>query len=187
MKKPRTPARSGTAPAASPEGARAPTYDDILAIVRLVESGSRFSEFRLRLGDIEVDIKCGSGAKAAPASETRQPAGAETAAAAHMGSRATAAAAAPGATRQSISDLPAGSHVVKSPMVGTFYRAPDPAAAPFVEVGTEVQADTIVCIIEVMKLMNSVAAGVEGVVTHVLVENAQAVEFGQPLVAIAPK
>jgi acetyl-CoA carboxylase biotin carboxyl carrier protein len=71
-------------------------------------------------------------------------------------------------------------------MVGTFYRAPEPGAKPFVEVGTRVKADSIVCIIEVMKLMNSIAAGVDGVVTHVLVENAALVEPGQPLVAIRP-
>ena len=184
MKKSRTPTSGGTAPAA-PEGARTPTYDDILAIVRLIESGSRFSEFRLRLGDIEVDIKCANGANVAPAAATPQSAG--DPAASQIGPRATAATAAPGATTQATSDLPAGTHVVKSPMVGTFYRAPDPAAAPFVEVGAKVQPDTTVCIIEVMKLMNSVAAGVEGVVTHVFVGNAQPVEFGQPLIAIGPK
>jgi len=69
-------------------------------------------------------------------------------------------------------------------MVGTFYRSPEPGAPPFVEPGSRVEPATIVCIIEVMKLMNSVAAGVSGVVTHVFVENAQMVEHGQPLVAI---
>ena len=183
MKKPRTPTRSGTAPAA-PEGARAPTYDDILAIVRLVESGSRFSEFRLRLGDIEVDIRCANGADVAPAAATPQFPEARFPAASDV---APVAATQPSARAPCTPDLPAGTHLVKSPMVGTFYRAPDPAAAPFVEVGDRVKPGTIVCIIEVMKLMNSVAAGVEGVVTHVLAENALAVEFGQPLIAIAPK
>ena len=69
-------------------------------------------------------------------------------------------------------------------MVGTFYRAPEPGAAPFVVPGVRVEPATIVCIIEVMKLMNSVAAGVSGVVTQVFVENAQMVEHGQPLLAI---
>jgi len=82
------------------------------------------------------------------------------------------------------SPLPAGAHVIRSPMVGTFYRAPEPGAPPFVEVGARVQPDTIVCIIEVMKLMNSVPAGVAGVVTHVLAENAHMVEYGQALIAI---
>jgi acetyl-CoA carboxylase biotin carboxyl carrier protein len=72
-------------------------------------------------------------------------------------------------------------------MVGTFYRSPEPGAPPFVEPGSRVEADTILCIIEVMKLMNSVTAGVAGVVAHVFVENAQMVEYGQPLIAIRPE
>jgi acetyl-CoA carboxylase biotin carboxyl carrier protein len=85
-----------------------------------------------------------------------------------------------------IPDLPAGTHVIRSPMVGTFFRAPEPGAKPFVEPGKKVKADTIVCIIEVMKLMNSVEAGVNGTVTHVFVDNAAVVEPGQPLIAIRP-
>jgi acetyl-CoA carboxylase biotin carboxyl carrier protein len=70
---------------------------------------------------------------------------------------------------------------IKSPMVGTFYRSPSPEAAHFVEAGSEVNEETIVCIIEAMKVMNEIKAEVKGVVTEVLVENAKAVEFGQPL------
>ncbi|MBI5395063.1 MAG: acetyl-CoA carboxylase biotin carboxyl carrier protein [Verrucomicrobia bacterium] len=70
---------------------------------------------------------------------------------------------------------------VKSPMVGTLYRSAAPDAAPFVEVGTEVHPDTVVCIIEAMKVMNEIKAEVKGVITEVLVENAKAVEFNQPL------
>jgi acetyl-CoA carboxylase biotin carboxyl carrier protein len=72
-------------------------------------------------------------------------------------------------------------------MVGTFYRAPEPGAPPFVEPGTRVGPDTIVGIIEVMKLMNSIPAGCAGVVTNVLVGNAEPVEYGQPLIAIDPR
>ena len=75
---------------------------------------------------------------------------------------------------------------IKSPMVGTFYRAPSPEAANYVEIGTEVDADTVVCIIEAMKVMNEIKAEVRGVVTQVLVENAKPVEFGQPLFRIRP-
>jgi acetyl-CoA carboxylase biotin carboxyl carrier protein len=84
-------------------------------------------------------------------------------------------------------DLPAGTTIIKSPMVGTFFRAPEPGAPPFVTEGSHVEADTILCIIEVMKLMNSVTAGVAGVVTHVFVENAHMVEYGQPLIAVRPE
>ena len=76
-------------------------------------------------------------------------------------------------------------HIVKSPMVGTFYRAATPGGKPFVEVGDTVQAGDPLCIIEAMKLMNEIEADKGGVVKAVLVENGQPVEFGQPLFVIA--
>lgn len=76
-------------------------------------------------------------------------------------------------------------HQVTSPMVGTFYRASAPGAAPFVEVGQTVQAGQTLCVIEAMKLMNEIEAEVAGTVTAILVENGQPVEFGQPLFVIS--
>jgi acetyl-CoA carboxylase biotin carboxyl carrier protein len=70
---------------------------------------------------------------------------------------------------------------IVSPMLGTFYRAPAPGAAPFVEVGTRVEPDTIVCIIEVMKMMNSIPAGVTGTIAEIHAENSHLVEYAQPL------
>jgi acetyl-CoA carboxylase biotin carboxyl carrier protein len=75
-------------------------------------------------------------------------------------------------------------HVVKSPMVGTFYRSSAPGAAPFVEVGSVVKAGDTLCIIEAMKLLNEIDADASGTIRQVLVENGQAVEFGQPLFII---
>src|ERR1019366_8260543 len=75
---------------------------------------------------------------------------------------------------------------IKSPMIGTFYRAPSPESAPYIEVGTEVVPETVVCIIEAMKVMNEIKAEAKGVVTQVMVENAKPVEFGQPLFKIRP-
>jgi acetyl-CoA carboxylase biotin carboxyl carrier protein len=72
-------------------------------------------------------------------------------------------------------------HTISSPMVGTFYRAPGPESKAYVEVGSIVDENTVVCIVEAMKLMNEIKAEVKGVVKKILVENAQAVEFGQPL------
>jgi acetyl-CoA carboxylase biotin carboxyl carrier protein len=80
-----------------------------------------------------------------------------------------------------------GHHVVHSPMVGTFYRASSPDAEPFVEVGDEVGPDTVLCIIEAMKVMNELKAEVEGTIVAIQAENGEAVEFGQPLYVIAPK
>jgi acetyl-CoA carboxylase biotin carboxyl carrier protein len=71
-------------------------------------------------------------------------------------------------------------------MIGTFYRSPSPESAAYVEVGTEVTPESVVCIIEAMKVMNEIKAEVKGVITQVLVDNAKPVEFGQPLFKVRP-
>ncbi|MDW8337228.1 MAG: acetyl-CoA carboxylase biotin carboxyl carrier protein [Tepidimonas sp.] len=78
-------------------------------------------------------------------------------------------------------EVPLQGHVIKSPMVGTFYRAPSPGAKPFVEVGQAVKEGEPVCIIEAMKILNEIEADRAGVIKEILVENGQAVEYGQPL------
>src|SRR6202161_2817599 len=70
---------------------------------------------------------------------------------------------------------------IKSPMIGTFYRSPSPEAGSYVEIGSEVNVDTVVSIIEAMKVMNEIKAEIKGVITKILVENGKPVEFGQPL------
>jgi acetyl-CoA carboxylase biotin carboxyl carrier protein len=75
-------------------------------------------------------------------------------------------------------------HILNSPIVGTFYRAPSPDASPFVDVGSRVRAGQVMCIIEAMKLMNEIEADVDGIVAEIYPQNAQAVEFGEPLFAI---
>ncbi|UPA28766.1 MAG: acetyl-CoA carboxylase biotin carboxyl carrier protein [Verrucomicrobiota bacterium] len=72
-------------------------------------------------------------------------------------------------------------HIIKSPMVGTFYSAPSPESEPFVQVGSHVDVDTPVCILEAMKVMNEIQSDVSGTIREILVKNGQAVEFGQPL------
>ncbi|MCX7045982.1 MAG: acetyl-CoA carboxylase biotin carboxyl carrier protein [Candidatus Sumerlaeota bacterium] len=79
-----------------------------------------------------------------------------------------------------------GLKTIESPMVGTFYRAPAPDAPPYVEVGDRVTEDSVLCIVEAMKLMNEIKAEMAGIVTEILVENGQPVEFGQPLFSIRP-
>jgi len=78
-------------------------------------------------------------------------------------------------------EVPPGMEVMKSPMVGTFYRAPSPDAEPFSEVGTSVTEDSVICIIEAMKVMNEIKAELNGTIIEILVENGEPVEFGQPL------
>jgi len=82
--------------------------------------------------------------------------------------------------------LPEGTAEITSPIVGTLYRAPAPDAEPFVEVGSQVEADTTLCIIEAMKVMNEIKAETSGVVHQILVENGQPVEYGQPIFLIEP-
>jgi acetyl-CoA carboxylase biotin carboxyl carrier protein len=96
---------------------------------------------------------------------------------------APAPAAAPAAPAAPAVAVETG-HVVKSPMVGTFYRSSAPGAAAFVEIGTNIKEGDTLCIIEAMKLLNEIDADVSGVVTKILVENGQPVEFGQPLFVI---
>jgi acetyl-CoA carboxylase biotin carboxyl carrier protein len=83
-------------------------------------------------------------------------------------------------------DAGEGRVAINSPMLGTFYRAESPGEPPFVEVGSSVEPDTIVCIIEVMKMMNSVPAGVAGTIVEICHENAKLVEYGAPLFRVGP-
>ena len=87
-----------------------------------------------------------------------------------------------------VPDLPAqpSGTEIKSPMVGTFYRAPAPEAPPFVEVGQEIQVGQVLCILEAMKLMNEIKSEIKGRITQLLVENGQPVEFGQVLFLVEP-
>jgi acetyl-CoA carboxylase biotin carboxyl carrier protein len=96
---------------------------------------------------------------------------------------AAAAAAAPAAAAPSAPAVPEG-HVVKSPMVGSFYRSPSPGSKSFVDVGQNVNEGDTLCIIEAMKLLNEIESDKSGVIKAILVENGQAVEFGQPLFII---
>jgi acetyl-CoA carboxylase biotin carboxyl carrier protein len=101
-------------------------------------------------------------------------------AAAPMAAPAAAAPAAPAAP----AGPPAGTHVLTSPIVGTFYSSPSPDASPFVEVGSRVKKGQVLCIVEAMKLMNEIESDVDGVIAEIYPQNAQAVEFGEPLFAI---
>ena len=98
---------------------------------------------------------------------------------------APAPAPAPVAVEPAAPAAPEG-HVVKSPMVGTFYRSSSPGAKPFVEVGDTIQQGDALCIIEAMKLMNEIEADVAGTISAILVEDSQPVEYGQPLFKIKP-
>lgn len=145
---------------------------DIKAIIDLMKKNS-ITEFELERQDSKIRLKRGVNG-GAPTVQYEEPA------------IAGAAPVLPPIGIAPVSVLvpqPAatGEIDIKSPMIGTFYRAPSPEAGNYAEVGTEVNADTVVCIIEAMKVMNEIKSEVKGFVTQVLVENGKPVEFGQPL------
>jgi acetyl-CoA carboxylase biotin carboxyl carrier protein len=153
---------------------------DIKAIIDLMKKNS-VSEFELEKQDFKIRLKRGIGANPTLASQEEQSA---LAYATSMIS-APSQLALPSATAPTV-PASTGEVDIKSPMIGTFYRSPSPESGSYVEVGSEVNPDTVVCIVEAMKVMNEIKAEVKGVITQVLMENAKPVEFGQPLYKVRP-
>ncbi len=151
---------------------------DIKAIIDLMKKNA-ISEFELERQDFKIRLKRGLNGNPAVAVEDAAPPAYFPASVASVPTVTTAQPPAGGAAPTSESEI-------KSPMIGTFYRSPSPEAAPYVDAGTEVGPDTVVCIIEAMKVMNEIKAEARGVVTQVLAENGKPVEFGQPLFKIRP-
>ncbi len=150
---------------------------DIKAIIDLMRKNS-VSEFELEKQDFKIRLKRGTnGGSIGTAADDVLP----VAYVAPPVVGAPAVLAAPPPPTAAVNEVD-----VKSPMIGTFYRAPSPESAPYIEVGSEVNPDTVVCIIEAMKVMNEIKAEVKGVIAQVLVENAKPVEFGQPLFKVRP-
>ena len=150
---------------------------DIQFIRRLAEllEKSAIDEIEVVEGESKVRItRHAAPAHAAPAAAYIHPAPA-------MAAAATAPAVAPP------TEPPPQGYVIKSPMVGTFYRVASPEAAPFVEEGSAIKAGQTLCIIEAMKLLNEIEADVSGKVIKVLASNGQPVEYGEPLFIIAPE
>jgi acetyl-CoA carboxylase biotin carboxyl carrier protein len=147
---------------------------DIRRLIRLVQR-TGIGELEVSSGDRTVRISAfGPGS-----------------AAAHLGFAPSAppaerSAAAPSAAPAENPNAPSKTVAITSPMVGSFYRAPAPDADPYVEVGTPVEVGQTVCIVEAMKLMNEIESEVRGTIVKVLVENAQPVEYGQPLFLVEP-
>lgn len=152
---------------------------DIRKIKKLIELVEESGIAELEISEGEESVRISRNGTAAPAPVQYAAAPAPVAAVAP----AAAAAPAPAATEAAAPAVPAG-HQVLSPMVGTFYRSPSPDAKSFVEVGQSVNAGDTLCIVEAMKMMNQIEADKSGVVTAILVEDGQPVEFDQPLVVI---
>jgi acetyl-CoA carboxylase biotin carboxyl carrier protein len=147
---------------------------DIRKVKKLIEllEESGIAEIEIKEGEESVRIARYSGSAPAPVVH-------------HVAAPAAPApAAAPAAPAAAPAAAAVSGHVVTSPMVGTFYRSPSPGAKAFVEVGSSVKVGDTICIIEAMKMMNSIEADKAGVVKAILCENGQPIEFGQGLVVI---
>jgi acetyl-CoA carboxylase biotin carboxyl carrier protein len=149
---------------------------DIKAIIDLMKKNS-VTEFELEKQDFKIRLKRGSNGSGAVASYDDPPV--------LVGSQLLPAVP-PVAPAPQIAAPVSNEVEIKSPMIGTFYRAPSPESAAYIEVGSEVNPETVVCIIEAMKVMNEIKAEAKGVITQVMVENAKPVEFGQPLFKVRP-
>ena len=144
--------------------------DNGLAELELENEGFRV---RLRRDSASEPASYAAAPSPAPGPAPAVPAPTATATPAHPGTQATTAAS-------QDQDL----HIIPSPIVGTFYRSPSPTADPFVKIGSNVGPESVVCIIEAMKLMNEIQAEATGEVVKIYVENGQPVEYGQPLFGI---
>lgn len=149
---------------------------DIRKVKKLIELLEESNIDELEIHEGEESVRISRHAKQAavyPAAAAAPPPAAAPA--------APAPAAEPAAPANAI---PAG-HAVKSPMVGTFYRSPSPGAKSFVQVGQSVNAGDVICIVEAMKMMNQIEADKSGVIEAILVEDAEPIEFDQPLIVIS--
>jgi acetyl-CoA carboxylase biotin carboxyl carrier protein len=153
---------------------------DIKAIIEMMKKNS-VSEFELEKQDFKIKLKRGANGGGPGTYDDAPVVAYVPPVAVPAGGVATIPVAAAAAAAPASPELD-----IKSPMIGTFYRAPSPESASYIEIGAEVNPDTVVCIIEAMKVMNEIKAEAKGVITQVLVENAKPVEFGQPLFKLRP-
>jgi acetyl-CoA carboxylase biotin carboxyl carrier protein len=156
------------------------SHDDVTKILEIIDGAEHLDEVELVFGGFHLHVQRDNGQRGNGAAVPRALASAPM-----RPASAPAAGVAPAAAPRTEAPLGAGEIAVKAPMLGTFYRAPSPGAPAFVEVGQRVRADDTVCLIEVMKLFNSIRAGVDGVVTRVLADDAKLVEYDQALIVVS--
>jgi acetyl-CoA carboxylase biotin carboxyl carrier protein len=140
--------------------------------------------FRVKVGRGALLEDQGTAPQVAGGTDKQIAAGAGTQTSNAAQSLRTSAPSHPGAQAEEAASVDQDLHIITSPIVGTFYRSPKPTAESFVRIGSQVEAATVVCIIEAMKLMNEIMAETTGEVAKIYVENGQAVEYGQPLFGI---
>ena len=164
--------------------------EEVRQITQLVETleHSTFDFLQLELGDLKVTIGKGAppGHDAAPAAAQSAPVRATPTAVSPPAPTAPAVSAPAASKPQAAAPAQDGTVTVVAPMIGRFYAKPEPGAAPFVSVGTQVNPDSTVALVEVMKVFTAVRAGVHGVVTEICVQDEQLVEYGQVLLRVRP-
>jgi acetyl-CoA carboxylase biotin carboxyl carrier protein len=160
------------------------THNDVQTILKIIDAAEHLEEIELVHGGFRLHVvRSGGGTRGQPQSLIME----DRAISATDASAASALAAPVTRCRSSVSpSVPEGVVAIRAPMLGVFYRASAPGEKPFVEVGQRVYADDTVCLIEVMKLFNSIRAGVDGEVVNILVDNGSLIDFDQPLVFIKP-
>jgi acetyl-CoA carboxylase biotin carboxyl carrier protein len=158
------------------------TEDDVLHILKLIDE-SKFDYFQLEVGELKITVSKGEPIPLTSAPQNTSVAAAPAAAAPKPASSPGVAPAAQAAKPVAI---PEGMLPITAPLLGTFYVAPEPGAAPFVKVGQQITEDTTVGLIEVMKVFNSVRATVAGTIVEVVAQNGQFIEFGQTLFIVKP-
>jgi acetyl-CoA carboxylase biotin carboxyl carrier protein len=154
--------------------------EELAAVIRLLKE-AEFSEFSYARGDVSLVVRRGD-APVAPTQLAVAPAPSAPVAAPQPSPSAVPRPANPPAPAAALEDVPGVK--VRAPLLGTFYSTPKPGEPPFVRVGDRVGPDTVVCIVEVMKLMNSISAGVSGVIAAIHVRDGELVEFDQPLFTV---
>jgi acetyl-CoA carboxylase biotin carboxyl carrier protein len=160
------------------------TDDDVREILRIV-ADTPLAELSIETSGFSLYVRRAIAGADAPGTTPGQREGVAQAASPAPAPR-SASAPPRFQQRQAATEPANGLVTIQAPMLGTFYRAEGPGSRPFVEVGSAVGPDTTVCIIEVMKMMNSVPAGLTGTVVEICQENAQLVEYGQPLFRVRP-
>ncbi len=155
-------------------------FREIKRIVELMDQHG-LSVFKLEQGETKLELKKGGDLDVKAIQNWLASAPAPQYAPAYHAAPAPAAAGAPAAAPLAEGGLPANVKEITSPMVGTFYSASSPDAEPFAKVGTKISADSTVCIIEAMKVMNEIKADISGEIVEVLIENGTAVQYGEPL------
>ncbi|NJO22977.1 MAG: acetyl-CoA carboxylase biotin carboxyl carrier protein [Sphingomonadales bacterium] len=161
------------------------THSDVQCILKIIDAAEHLEEIEIVHGGFRLHVVRNGSGKLAHTTSVQQ-----------TGSEVRATASAPAASEAALANVrppataptsvPEGVVAIRAPMLGVFYRAQAPGEKPFVEVGQRVRADDTVCLIEVMKLFNSVRAGVDGEVVNILADNGGLVEFDQALIFVKP-